>query len=77
MRVPDRKVEGLNAGADDQITKPCHIQEIAARLRALIRPSVGKPTTTLVRSDIELSPGTVTMAGKYRKTRARNTIEFT
>jgi two-component system OmpR family response regulator len=60
------KVEGLNAGADDYITKPCHIQEIAARLRALIRRSAGKPTPTLVHNDIELSPasGTVTVAGK-------------
>jgi two-component system OmpR family response regulator len=60
------KVEGLNAGADDYITKPSHIQEIAARLRALIRRSAGKPTPTLVHNDIELSPasGTVTVAGK-------------
>jgi len=60
------KVEGLNAGADDYITKPCHIQEIAARLRALIRRSAGKPTPTLVHKDIELSPasGAVTVAGK-------------
>jgi len=60
------KVEGLNAGADDYITKPSHIQEIAARLRALIRRSAGKPTPTLIHKDIELSPatGTVTVAGK-------------
>jgi two-component system OmpR family response regulator len=59
------KVEGFNAGADDYITKPCHIQEVAARLRALIRRSAGKPTATLVHNDIELSPasGTVTVAG--------------
>jgi two-component system OmpR family response regulator len=60
------KVEGLNAGADDYITKPCHIQEVAARLRALIRRSAGKPSATLIHNDIELSPasGTVTVAGK-------------
>jgi DNA-binding response OmpR family regulator len=60
------KVEGLKAGADDYITKPCHIQELVARLRALIRRSAGKPTPTLVHNDIEQSPasGTVTMAGK-------------
>jgi two-component system, OmpR family, response regulator len=60
------KIEGLNAGADDYITKPCHVQEIAARLRALIRRSAGKSTPTLVHNDIELSPasGTVTVAGK-------------
>ena len=60
------KVEGLNAGADDYITKPCYIQEVVARLRALIRRSAGNPTPTLVHNDIELSPaaGTVTVAGK-------------
>jgi DNA-binding response OmpR family regulator len=59
------KVEALNAGADDYITKPCHIEEIAARLRALIRRSHGKPTPTLLHNDIELSSasGTVTVAG--------------
>jgi two-component system, OmpR family, response regulator len=60
------KVEGLNAGADDYVTKPSHIQEIVARLRALIRRSAGKSSSTLVHDNIELSPvsGTVTMAGK-------------
>jgi two-component system, OmpR family, response regulator len=60
------KVEGLNAGADDYITKPSHIQEIVARLRALIRRAAGKPSPTFVYKDIELSPasGTVTVAGK-------------
>ncbi|MEE8439049.1 MAG: response regulator transcription factor, partial [Micropepsaceae bacterium] len=50
------KVDGLNAGADDYITKPFHVQEVAARLRALIRRSVGKATPTLTFGDIELSP---------------------
>ena len=60
------KVEGLNAGADDYVTKPSHVQEIAARLRALIRRSAGKASPTLVHDDIELSPasGTVTVSGK-------------
>lgn len=60
------KVEGLNAGADDYITKPAHVQEVAARLRALIRRAAGKPTPTLIYNDIELSPasGSVTVAGK-------------
>ncbi|MFA6140605.1 MAG: response regulator transcription factor, partial [Hyphomicrobium sp.] len=35
------KVEGLNAGADDYITKPFHIPEVVARLRALIRRKSG------------------------------------
>jgi len=59
------KVEGLNAGADDYVTKPSHIQEIVARLRALIRRSAGRPSSTLVHDNIELSPesGTVTVGG--------------
>jgi two-component system, OmpR family, response regulator len=59
------KVECLNAGADDYITKPAHIQEITARLRALIRRAAGKPSPILVHKDIELSPsaGTVTVSG--------------
>jgi two-component system, OmpR family, response regulator len=60
------KVEGLNAGADDYIAKPSHIQEIVARLRALIRRAAGRPAPTLVYKNIELSPasGSVTIAGK-------------
>jgi two-component system OmpR family response regulator len=59
------KVEGLNAGADDYITKPSHIQEIVARLRALIRRAAGNSSPSLVYQSIELSPasGTVTVAG--------------
>ena len=60
------KVEGLNAGADDYITKPSHIQEIVARLRALIRRAAGRSSPILVYENIELSPssGTVTVDGK-------------
>jgi two-component system response regulator PhoP len=36
------KVEGLDAGADDYLTKPFHPQELVARLKALIRRSAGK-----------------------------------
>ena len=61
------KVEGLNAGADDYIGKPSHVQEIVARLRALIRRAAGTSSPTIVHDDIELSPaaGTVTVSGTY------------
>ncbi len=54
------KVEGLNAGADDYITKPFHIPEVVARLRALIRRKSGTANPMLVHKDITLD----TVAGK-------------
>lgn len=60
------KVEGLNAGADDYVTKPSHVQEIVARLRALMRRSAGSASPVLVHNGIEVSPAsrTVSLAGK-------------
>ena len=39
------KVQGFDAGADDYVTKPFHIEEILARLRALIRRAAGQATS--------------------------------
>ena len=41
------KVEGLEAGADDYVVKPFHIEEVTARINALLRRSAGKATSVL------------------------------
>ena len=59
------KVDGLNAGADDYITKPFHIPEVAARLKALIRRSSGISSPVLAHRGIVLDSanGIVTRDG--------------
>lgn len=37
------KVEGIDAGADDYVAKPFHVEEVIARVRALIRRAAGHP----------------------------------
>ena len=41
------KVEGLEAGADDYLTKPFHPEELSARIKVLLRRSVGLADNTL------------------------------
>lgn len=54
----DQRVAGLDAGADDYLVKPAALDELAARLRALIRRSHGRSTETLRALDIILDPRT-------------------
>ena len=62
--IPDR-VAGLDRGADDYVVKPVDLDELAARLRALVRRSHGQPQEECSAQDVRLDPGarTVTRAG--------------
>ncbi|HOW71461.1 MAG TPA: response regulator transcription factor [Phycisphaerae bacterium] len=63
--IPDR-VKGLDAGADDYLTKPFELPELQARLRALIRRSAGQTKATLEVDDVEIDTAerTVRKAGQ-------------
>lgn len=43
----NERVEGLNAGADDYLTKPFFVEELVARLHALLRRTGGTPASVL------------------------------
>ena len=56
-RVSDR-IQSLNLGADDYITKPFSFQELAARTNALLRRKADPALNVLRVEDLELDPGT-------------------
>jgi two-component system, OmpR family, response regulator len=48
------KVAGFDAGADDYVAKPFHMEEVLARIRALVRRSAGHATSELSCGDLSL-----------------------
>ncbi|MDE1991569.1 MAG: response regulator transcription factor [Rhizobiaceae bacterium] len=51
-----QKVEGLDEGADDYMVKPFDLDELLARLRALIRRREGRMETVIRCGDVEVDP---------------------
>lgn len=59
------KVQGFDAGADDYVPKPFHMEEVLARLRALLRRVAGQATSEFVCGPVRLDAraGRVTVDG--------------
>lgn len=68
-KLSDR-IRGLDAGADDYIVKPFQLDELYARLRAVVRRSQGRVSPVLSYRDIALDPG------RRAVTRARARVDL-
>jgi two-component system OmpR family response regulator len=52
------RVDGLDAGADDYVTKPIHLAELSARVRAMIRRKSGKSNPVFAKNDVSFDSRT-------------------
>jgi two-component system, OmpR family, response regulator len=63
------KVQGIDAGADDYVAKPFHMEEVLARIRALVRRAAGLASNEIVAGSVRLDArsGKVTVGGQSVK----------
>lgn len=63
------KVQGIDAGADDYVAKPFHMEEVLARVRALVRRAAGHASNEIVAGPVRLDArsGKVTVDGQAVK----------
>lgn len=63
------KVAGFDAGADDYVTKPFHMEELLARIRALVRRAAGQVSSVITCGPLELDTRSarVTVDGRLVK----------
>ena len=57
----ENRIEGLDAGADDYMTKPFDLNELSARIRALIRRAQGRADTVIQYRNVTLDPAAHTV----------------
>lgn len=62
-----QKVEALDLGADDYLSKPFIVEELFARIRSLVRRSKGIATATITFGDLELDPASFTVTKNKNK----------
>jgi two-component system response regulator MprA len=63
----DDRVEGLDAGADDYLAKPFALDELLARIRALLRRSIGGVSSVMKVGDLIIDPGARTATRAERE----------
>lgn len=58
----ESRIEGLDSGADDYVSKPFHAGELAARVRALRRRSIGRASSLLTHGVLQMDPAALSVS---------------